>query len=336
MLVSLSIKITLLETSYLYNRYFLIPYPKRTITYLTRIKRQPPLLRLKAYFAPLRKIKHIPRHGMHLLARLVRDREVPFQDDLHLVVRVRVIEGHARFEAVDAARDRGFGRDFVTGGTLVLVWVARYNWDRDLERGGEDRDGGGMPGVNVAEEGVAVGNQRRVEGRLGLGVMPERGRLGRHLQRGGGGRVSETANVGTHGKIEQSCKSICWSYKFFDWKSSKPTYIEQRGSGSPCGVFHGDEFQDGHAVHSRGEVSRRDRKTSKRLRCCPIGLRHPQVASPLGYSSDDHGRNESKNRYGNIVCLQCSVGSNVTQSIADDFRNHIDAKAQDIRHDGKQ
>ena len=87
-----------------------------------------------------------------------------------------------------------------------------------MQWGGYRAEGVGrvsIPRVDIAEEGVAVGNQRRVEGRLSLGVMSERGRVGRHLFGKRGRRFAKTAGVGAHGNREQSCKGVCRSYIFW-------------------------------------------------------------------------------------------------------------------------
>ena len=45
---------------------------------------------------------------MHLLARLVRNVKRPLDDNLHLVVRIRIHERRALFKTVEARRERLF------------------------------------------------------------------------------------------------------------------------------------------------------------------------------------------------------------------------------------
>lgn len=63
----------------------------------------------------LGEIKHVARDGVHLLPGLVLDVELALDDDLHLVVRVRVDERRALFQTVEACRDGLFRVDFLSG-----------------------------------------------------------------------------------------------------------------------------------------------------------------------------------------------------------------------------
>ena len=98
-------------------------------------------LRLEPDHAPLGKVKHIPRRGLHALARRIRDRPAALDDDLHLVVIIRVFELLALFEAVQAARD-GFLGVVLVGAPDVAEEVVRV---RD-EGWGEFRGGGWVVG----------------------------------------------------------------------------------------------------------------------------------------------------------------------------------------------
>ena len=80
---------------------------------LPRIKRQPIIIRLKRNRRPLRKIKHIPRRSMHLFARLIRNDKRALDNNLHLVIRVRIHERRALLQAVETCRDGLLGVDLV-------------------------------------------------------------------------------------------------------------------------------------------------------------------------------------------------------------------------------
>jgi hypothetical protein len=77
---------------------------------------------------------------MHTLARLIADIELPFNNDLHLMIRVRVHEGRPLLETIKT-----------TGHGLLGVGA----------------------GVHVAEEGVLVSDQRGLEVGLRFGVVGE-------------------------------------------------------------------------------------------------------------------------------------------------------------------
>ena len=115
---------------------------------------------------------------MDFLARLVFDVVAAFDDDLHLVVGVRVDEGVAFFEAVEAAADGG-------GGVEVLAVVAGVSWG---EWGGRGlRRGESVPGEYITEEGVVAGDAGGFEGRLRFGVV---------LESRGGGDLRGVGHVG--------------------------------------------------------------------------------------------------------------------------------------------
>jgi len=82
-----------------YLRSPLSPLPTEKCLYSLR------LLRRERNHTPLGKVKHIPSLGMHLLPRPVLERPASLQDDLHLLVRVRVLERLAGLEVVEAGRD---------------------------------------------------------------------------------------------------------------------------------------------------------------------------------------------------------------------------------------
>ena len=122
---------------------------------------------------------------MDFLARLVFDIEAAFDDDLHLVVGVGVDERGAGFEAVESAGYGGGGREVLAVG-FGCVGVSGEDGDSGRGERGEEEErrrrggqrGGGIPGEYVAEEGVVVGDEGGLEGRLRFGVMFHSGRGG--------------------------------------------------------------------------------------------------------------------------------------------------------------
>jgi hypothetical protein len=89
---------------------------------------------------------------MNTLARLVADIELSLNNDLHLMVRVRVHQGRPLLETIEA-----------TGHGLLGVGAR----------------------IHVAEEGVLVGDLGGLEARLRFGIVGE-GELVGHLLGGGG------------------------------------------------------------------------------------------------------------------------------------------------------
>ena len=87
-------------------------------TYLTSIECQSSLLSRKPDLASLGKIEYIPWPTCDLLTRLIADGKVAFQDDLHLMVGVGVVERSTRFEPVEATGNGCLGLDFVTDEVL--------------------------------------------------------------------------------------------------------------------------------------------------------------------------------------------------------------------------
>ena len=79
---------------------------------------------------------------MHSLTGFVTDVEFSLQDDLHLVVRVSVDERSALFKSVNPAAD----------------WVLRVDT---------------LAACNVAEVGIFIGNQGRLELGLNFGEVSE-------------------------------------------------------------------------------------------------------------------------------------------------------------------
>ena len=120
-------------------------------------------IRLEPDHAPLRKIKHIPRRGLHAFPRRIRDRPAALDDDLHLVVIIRVFELLALFEAVQAAGD-GLFRVVLVGAPDVAEEVVRVRdqgWG-EFRGGGRvvrhwDRGVGGAHNVWVGGVGAADG-----------------------------------------------------------------------------------------------------------------------------------------------------------------------------------
>ena len=88
------------------------------MTYLTSVECQSSFLRRKSDLASLGEIKHISRPTCNLLTSLVADGKVAFQDDLHLMIGVGVVERSTWFEPVEATGDGCLGLDFVTDEVL--------------------------------------------------------------------------------------------------------------------------------------------------------------------------------------------------------------------------
>jgi hypothetical protein len=61
---------------------------------------------------------------VHFLARLVADVELALEDDLHLVVGVRVDERRAGLESVEAAGERLFGIVDVAGPLVIRLFFS--------------------------------------------------------------------------------------------------------------------------------------------------------------------------------------------------------------------
>src|ERR1700761_1477364 len=80
----------------------------------THIERQPIVLRRKSNLGSLGEIKHVPGPGRDFLAGLIRDFEMAFDNDLHLVVVVLVDKRSAFFQTVEAAGDWFLGIVLVT------------------------------------------------------------------------------------------------------------------------------------------------------------------------------------------------------------------------------
>lgn len=97
---------------------------------------------MRVMFCSKLTIENVALDSVHLLAGLISNVELAVDDDLHLVVSVVVDERRALLETVEAGGDGGDG----------VV---------------------GLRGHDVAEEGVLVGDERRLEGRLGAGEVGE-------------------------------------------------------------------------------------------------------------------------------------------------------------------
>lgn len=91
---------------------------RRTLLPLARIERQAIILRRERNLRALRKEEHISRLSLNLLARLIGDGERALNDDLHLVVRVRVDERGALLQPVEAAGDGLLGVDLVADASV--------------------------------------------------------------------------------------------------------------------------------------------------------------------------------------------------------------------------
>jgi hypothetical protein len=137
---------------------------------LARVKGQPTLLSREGDLTPLCKVQHVAGLRVNLLSCLITDGEVAFQYDLHLVVRVRVLEWGAGFQAVEATRYRG---------VFDLVG-ARKGLENDMDdRLGREEE---VLGEDITEVRVFVRNERRLEGGLCLWIVAERnGTCGAHL-----------------------------------------------------------------------------------------------------------------------------------------------------------
>jgi len=120
---------------------------------LPGIERKPIIVRLEGNIAASREVKHIALGRLDLVARLVADVEVAFQDDFHLVVVVLVHERSAFLKSVEAASNR----------TLLIILHRRRH---------------------VAQECVLVRDERRLEVGLHLLEVVHRYWLGgTHLDR---------------------------------------------------------------------------------------------------------------------------------------------------------
>ena len=81
---------------------------------ITHIERQSISLRRKGDLRSLGEIKHIPRRGRHLLARLIGNLKLALQDNLHLIVGIGIHQWGPFLQAIESARDRLFGIILVT------------------------------------------------------------------------------------------------------------------------------------------------------------------------------------------------------------------------------
>ena len=88
------------------------------------------IIRLKPNDAPLRKVEHIPRLRLHTLPRRIGNRPTTLDNNLHLVIVIRVFELLALFEAVETAADRLFGVVFVAAPDVAeeVVVVGDEGW----------------------------------------------------------------------------------------------------------------------------------------------------------------------------------------------------------------
>ncbi len=89
-----------------------------TLLPLANKEAQPVAIRTEGNLGPLGEIQHVSWRRMHLLACLILDVEFALDDDLHLVVGVRVHERRALFQAVEAGGD-GFVRVVLLAGRLL-------------------------------------------------------------------------------------------------------------------------------------------------------------------------------------------------------------------------
>lgn len=82
----------------------------------TYIKSQPSRLSRKGDLAALGEIKHIPLLGVHCLPALIGDNNLAFQDDLHLIKGVFVVQRGAFVQAEEAGGN----------GFLGVIGLASY------------------------------------------------------------------------------------------------------------------------------------------------------------------------------------------------------------------
>lgn len=82
----------------------------------THVECQTIRLGRKGNLRSLGEIEHIAGTGSDLLACLIRDLELPLQDDLHLIVGVGVDERGTLLQTVEATRDGLLGIVLVAGG----------------------------------------------------------------------------------------------------------------------------------------------------------------------------------------------------------------------------
>jgi len=120
-----------------------------TLLALASVEGQAVGVGLEGNNAALGKVENITSNGVDGLTGLIADVELALQDDLHLVVGISVNKGSSLLESVDATADGLLGVDLVIAD-------------------------------NVAEEGVLVGDQGRLEFGLDFGEVGECWR-GTHL-----------------------------------------------------------------------------------------------------------------------------------------------------------
>lgn len=96
------------NTSLPYLRPILLPLPNK--------ETQTKVVRLEGNLTPLGEEEHIALFRLDFLARLVADIKVAVDDNLNLIVRVRVHERCSLFQAVEAAADGLVGVGGFAGG----------------------------------------------------------------------------------------------------------------------------------------------------------------------------------------------------------------------------
>lgn len=116
------------NTSLLYLRPILLPLPNK--------ETQTKIVRLEGNLTPLGEEEHIAFFRLDFLARLVADIKVAVDDNLNLIVRVRVHERCSLFQAVEATADGLVGVGGFAGGG-----VSRRT-DRRKDEGEDRREGG--------------------------------------------------------------------------------------------------------------------------------------------------------------------------------------------------
>jgi hypothetical protein len=123
-------------------------------------------------------VKHIALFALDFRPRLVLDVKVPLEDNLHLVVRVRVVQRRPGLEAVEARRDWGGRRAGVRQNSEASCQGRKTQGGFFLY--GEARKREQVRRSNIPKIRILIRNQRRHKRRLRLREVLH----GRHGARG--------------------------------------------------------------------------------------------------------------------------------------------------------